>query len=130
VTDTIRFFICGSALRGQPDHHVLTGARFIGEARTAARYRMHSVDGWHPAVYRVSTGGVSLGGELYELSPALHDALLAQEPPGLYEDDVILEDGSIARAMCFPRDVVEERGYPDISTYGSWTAYKRAAQAT
>ncbi|HEY1656245.1 MAG TPA: gamma-glutamylcyclotransferase [Candidatus Tumulicola sp.] len=122
----IRFFICGSALRGQPDHAVLEEARFLGEARTESRYRIHSVDDVHPAVYAVERDGVAIAGELYELTHAQYLALLAREPPNLYEDDVALEDGSHARAMLFPRGLVEERGCADISSYGGWAAYKRA----
>lgn len=39
-----RFFICGSDMRGEPDHAVLEGARFLGEVQTAPVYRMHSVN--------------------------------------------------------------------------------------
>lgn len=124
MNDTVRFFICGSVLRGQPDHHVVDEARFLGELRTAPRYRMHSVDGRHPAVYEVSSGGVALLGELYELSRGQYRALLAQEPAHLYEGHVVLADGSQARAMLFPRELVEERLYPDISQFGGWAAYK------
>lgn len=85
---------------------------------------MHSVDGRHPGIYRVPSGGVSILGELYELTTAQHEALLAQEPPGLYEEQVSLEDGSFARAMLFPREAVEERGYADVSEYGGWAAFK------
>ena len=124
MTGAIRFFICGSALRGQPDHHVLDGARFLGEQRSAPRYRMHTVDDRHPAVYEVINDGVAVLGELYELSRDQHRALLAQEPPNLYEGDIVLEDGSRARAMLFPRGLVDERRYPDISRFGGWAAYK------
>ena len=120
----MRFFICGSALRGQPDHGVLDGVKFLGEARTEPRYRMHSVNDKHPAVYQVDDGGVSLAGELYDFTPEQHAALLAQEPPGLYEDDVMLADGSVARAMLFPRALVEQHGYPDISRHGGWALFK------
>ena len=120
----IRFFICGSALRGEPDHPVLDGTRFLGVARTAALYRMYSIDDRHPGIYRVISGGVSLAGELYALTPGQHEALLAQEPPGLYEDGVLLDDGSSARAMLFPRDIIEKGSYADISRFGGWAAYK------
>ncbi|HVR47957.1 MAG TPA: gamma-glutamylcyclotransferase [Candidatus Binatia bacterium] len=126
MSETIRFFICGSALRGQPDHYVVAGARFLGAMQTAPRYRMHSVDGKHPAVYAVSSDGVAVLGELYGLPADQHRALLAQEPPNLYEDDVVLEDGSHARAMLFPRRLVDLYSYPDISQFGSWAAYKEA----
>jgi gamma-glutamylaminecyclotransferase len=130
MSAAIRFFICGSALHGQPDHAVLDGVTFLGEARTAPRYRLHSVNDAHPAVYLVANDGVSIAGELYELTPTQHEALLDQEPPGLYEDDVVLDDGSHARAMLFPRALVEKNRYPDISKYGGWAAFKRSHQAS
>jgi hypothetical protein len=127
LSAVIRFFICGSALRGQPDHKNLGGARFIRAAKTAAMYRMHAVkDGWHPGVYQVSNGGVALAGELYELTPEQHAALLAGEPPDMYQQTVELEDGTSAEAMLYPRSLIEANGYPDISNYGGWAAYKAA----
>jgi hypothetical protein len=50
-------------------------------------------------VYAVDSDGVALSGELYELPPEQHNALLAQEPPELYEDAVLLEDGSSAATL-------------------------------
>lgn len=127
----IRFFICGSALRGQPDHKNLGEARFAGPAATAPKYRMHSVkDGWHPGIYEVPSGGVSLLGEIYELTPEQHAALLAGEPPDMYETTIELEDGSRANAMLYPRESIDKNGYPDISRYGGWAAYKAGSVTT
>lgn len=124
----IRFFICGSALRGQPDQGNLGEARFIGPARTAARYRMHSVkDGWHPGIYEVASNGVAIEGELHELTADQHANLLAGEPPDMYQTTILLEDGSEAVAMLYPMALVEQHGYPDISHYGGWAAYKGAS---
>lgn len=122
----MRFFICGSALRGQPDHHNLGNALFLGEARTAPRYRLHSVRDQHPGVYEVPSGGISIAGELYEFSPEQHEHLLAGEPPDLYEGTIVLDDGSTASAMIYPRKLIEERGYKDISEFGGWAAFKAA----
>ncbi|MBE9171050.1 gamma-glutamylcyclotransferase [Pleurocapsales cyanobacterium LEGE 06147] len=64
-----RVFICGSALRGQPDHQNLQSAQFIKEAATQSLYRLHAAgDGWHPAIYKVAEGGISIPGEVYELT--------------------------------------------------------------
>ena len=120
----MRFFICGSAMRGQPDHGNLGGAKFLGEARTLPRYRLHSVRDQHPGVYEVESGGVSLAGELYEFTEEQHAHLLAHEPPDLYEGPVVLDDGSTVSAMLYPRKIIEERGYPDVSSFGGWAAYK------
>lgn len=122
----MRFFICGSALRGQPDHQNLGGARFLGEARTAPRYRLHSVADEHPGIYEVAEGGVSIAGELYEFTPEQRTHLLATEPPNLYESPVELEDGSSVSAMIYPRELIERNGYADISHHGGWAAFKAA----
>ena len=118
------FFICGSALRGQPDHKNLGEARFVREAHTAPRYRLHSVRDQHPGIYEVGIGGVSIKGELYDFTDEQHAHLLNHEPPDLYEGTIVLDDGSTASAMIYPRKLIEERGYPDISHFGSWAAYK------
>lgn len=123
----MRFFICGSALRGQPDHGNLGGATFLGEVRTAPRYRLHSVGDKHPGVYEVAQGGIAITGELYEFTEEQHRHLLANEPPDLYEAPIVLDDGSTANAMVYPRELIEQRGYADISEYGGWAAYKAAS---
>jgi gamma-glutamylaminecyclotransferase len=120
----MRFFICGSALRGQPDHKNLGDAKFLGEARTAPKYRLHSVRDQHPGIYEVESGGVSIAGELYEFTPEQHEQLLESEPPDLYEAPIELEDGSKVSAMIYPRSLIEERGFKDISAYGGWAAFK------
>ena len=120
----MRFFICGSALRGQPDHNNLGDAAFLGEAKTAPRYRLHSVRDQHPGIYEVESGGISIRGELYEFTPEQHRHLLANEPPDLYEGPIALDDGTTVSAMIYPRTLIEERGYPDISHFGGWAAYK------
>jgi gamma-glutamylaminecyclotransferase len=122
----MRFFICGSALSGQPHHGNLGDARFLGEARTAPRYRLHSVRDQHPGIYEVKDGGISIVGELYEFTPDQHANMLAGEPPDLYEAPIVLDDGSTANAMIYPRELIEERGFKDISEYGGWAAYKAA----
>ena len=123
----IRFFICGSALRGQPDHANLGGARFAGTAQTAPKYRMASVRDEHPGVYEVASGGVGLAGELYDLTLEQYARLLAGEPAHLYEAPVELADGSAARAMLYPQELVEANGWPDVSKFGGWAAFKSRA---
>lgn len=122
------FFICGSALRGQPDHGNLGEARFVRSARTMPHYRLHSVDDQHPGIYQVPEGGVSIAGEVYELTDEQHAHLLATEPPDLYEAPVELDDGSEVNAMIYPRELIEARGYADISHHGGWAAYKAASR--
>ena len=124
MTAPMRFFICGSALRGQPDHKNLGQATFLGEAHTAPRYRLHSVRDEHPGIYEVESGGISIAGELYEFSEEQHTHLLSTEPPDLYEAPIVLDDGSSVNAMIYPRDLIEKRGFKDISHHGGWAAFK------
>ncbi|MEG3436683.1 gamma-glutamylcyclotransferase [Pannus brasiliensis CCIBt3594] len=129
-SDAIRFFICGSALRGQPDHGNLQSAKFIGPARTVARYRLHAAaDGWHPAIYETEENGISIPGEIYELSREQYDYLLSTEPPNMYPAEVRLDTGEGLTAMLYPKELIEKYNWPDISGYGGWAAYKANASA-
>ncbi|NES97782.1 MAG: gamma-glutamylcyclotransferase [Desertifilum sp. SIO1I2] len=122
---TKRFFICGSALRGQPDHQNLQSAKFIKETKTQPKYRLHSVDNdRHPGIYEVAEGGIAIPGEVYEMTSEQYNHLMRHEPPHLYEGQVILEDGEMISAMLYPREVVEQYNWPDISDFGGWAAYK------
>jgi len=120
-------FICGSALRDQPDHGNLESATFIREAKTAPNYRLHSVqEGWHPGIYSVESGGISIPGELYELTSSQYDHLVSTEPPNMYPAEVTLENGETAIAMLYPKALIDQYQWPDISHYGGWAAYKVA----
>lgn len=120
-------FICGSALRGQPDHQNLQSARFVKETRTAPKYRLHAVgNGWHPGIYQTDTDGISIPGELYEMSAEQYEYLKANEPPNMYPETVDLFDGETATAFLYPKALIDEHGWPDISNYGGWAAYKAA----
>lgn len=122
-------FICGSALRGQPDHQNLQSAKFIKTAKTLPQYRLHSAkNGWHPAIYAVETGGVSIPGEIYEMNSEQYEYLLANEPPHMYPDTVNLEGGETASAMLYPEELVKKYNWLDISDLGGWAAYKSSQQ--
>lgn len=128
LSNTKRVFICGSALTGQPDHGNLQSAKLIRAAKTRSKYRLHAaVDGWHPAIYEVEEGGISIPGEVYEMTTEEYDYLLENEPPHMYPGDVVLEDGEVLIAMLYPRELVEQYNWLDISDYGGWAAYKQAA---
>lgn len=130
-SDLKHVFICGSALRGQPDHQNLQSAHFLREAQTQPKYRLHAaVNGWHPAIYEVEAGGISIPGEVYALTPEQYDYLVSTEPPHMYPGDVVLKDGEVLTAMLYPHALIVEYGWPDISHHGGWAAYKKAATVT
>jgi gamma-glutamylcyclotransferase (GGCT)/AIG2-like uncharacterized protein YtfP len=77
-------FVNGTLMRGLALHGNLAGAEFLGEARTAPRYRLHSIGDRHPGMYELDEGGVAVEGELYEMSDEIWRRVEAGEPPGLY----------------------------------------------
>jgi gamma-glutamylcyclotransferase (GGCT)/AIG2-like uncharacterized protein YtfP len=122
-----RVFICGSALSGQPDHQNLQSAKFIKETATQPFYRLHSAgNGWHPAIYEVSEGGISIPGEIYELTDSQFDYLASNEPPNMYPTEVQLQDDETATAFLYPKALIDQYNWPDISHFGGWTAYKQS----
>ena len=128
TTENVTVFICGSALRGQPDNQNLQDAEFVGPAETAPIYRLHAVkDGWHPGIYEVETDGISIPGELYEMTPEQYTYLKDNEPPHMYPHEVKLVDGGTAIAFLYPKELIDEHSWPDISAYGGWAAYKAAS---
>ncbi|MDJ0634487.1 MAG: gamma-glutamylcyclotransferase [Xenococcaceae cyanobacterium MO_188.B29] len=125
TSGTKQVFICGSALKGQPDHKNLQSAKFIKDTKTKPQYRLHAAEnGWHPAIYSVETGGISIPGEIYEMTEEQYEYLLANEPPHMYPETVNLEGDETAIAMLYPQELVEKYNWEDISHLGGWTAYK------
>ena len=115
-------FVNGTLMRGLALHRNLDGAEFLGEARTAPIYRLHSVDDRHPGMYEVAEGGVSVTGEIYRVPEEVWQRVEAGEPPNLYCCPVRREDGREIRGILDPRKLAECR-HPDISAYGDWRAY-------
>lgn len=121
----IELFVAGAHLSGMPLNPQLTerGARLLGEARTAPRYRLFALDTTppKPGVVRVEDDGASLPGELWGLSPAALGTFLAQVPRPMALGEVELEDGrSVVGFLCEP---IALEGAQDITATGGWRAY-------
>jgi gamma-glutamylaminecyclotransferase len=124
-------FICGSALRGQPDHGNLGDAKFMRSIGTEPIYRLHAAEnGWHPAIYEVTEGGMSIPGEIYEMTAAAFEYLAANEPPHMYPAEIKLAGDAVATAFLYPRELVEQYNWLDVSHYGGWTTYKQSQLET
>ena len=81
---TVPLFVNGGGMRGGNVHHSIEGHPFLGEARTAPRYRFFSVRDEFPALWPVAEGGVSVPGELYEVPlDVIRDRFIPAEPPEL-----------------------------------------------
>ncbi len=97
------------------------GATFIEEAYTAPMYKLWSIDDVHPAMQRVSSGGVEVAVELWELPEAGLSAVLHQEPLGLAVGKVTLSDGDVVLGVLGEAFLCE--GKRDITEYRGWRNY-------
>ena len=123
---TIVLFVNGTLMRGEPLHRNLAGAKFLGSAKTAARYRLFSVHDVHPAMVRQTSGlGVAVKGELYRLSMKQLAATLEGEPPGLGIGVVELANKELCLGVCWVSSRMPPKSR-DISKFGGWREYKRS----
>jgi allophanate hydrolase len=125
----IELFVAGAHLSGMPLNHQLTGrgARLVGEARTAPRYRLYALatEPPKPGVVRVAEDGASLPGEIWALSPAALGTFLAAIPQPMALGEVELDDGrTVVGFLCEPLAL---DGAEDITAFGGWRAYRAQA---
>jgi allophanate hydrolase len=118
-------FCIGAHMAGLPLNGQITGlgARFVREARTAARYRLFDL-GSRPGLVRVARGGGAITGEVWALPEAAVGALLAQVPAPLGFGPVELEDGPCLGFLC---EAAGAEGAPDITAAGGWRAHLKGA---
>ena len=121
----VPLFLNGEGMRGGRVHPSIAHHRFLGEVRTAPRYRFYVYEDRFPALWPVADGGVSVPGELIELPlEAVRDEFLPVEPPELELGVVELIDGSASLAVVLRADVqARGTGLVDISDHGGWRAY-------
>src|SRR5918911_4904206 len=99
-------FLNGTAMAGGADHHLVGDAPLVAQTTTAPRYKFYAVADAYPALDPVSEGGVSVVGEVYDLSyEQLREVLLPGEPEGLELGVIELVDGSGALAMVLRRQI-------------------------
>ena len=122
----VPLFLNGEGMRGGRLHPSIAHYTFLGEARTARRYRCYACDGGFPALWPVTEGGVSVPGELYALPlEAVRDGFMPVEPPELELAVIELEDGSASLAVALRHEVhARGEGLIDISDSGGWRAYQ------
>ncbi|MEV6430634.1 MULTISPECIES: allophanate hydrolase-related protein [unclassified Nocardia] len=119
-------FLNGSAMRGGPLNHLLDGAPFAGEVKTAPRYRFFSVGDRFPGLEPAADGGDSIAGELFDVPlDVLRSRLLPAEPPELELGAIELEDGRSVLSMVLRRPPTSYPELIDITAIGSWQKYRR-----
>ncbi|MBL6077678.1 allophanate hydrolase [Belnapia sp. T18] len=127
ASDELPLLAIGAHMGGLPLNPQLVrhGGRFLGEARTAAVYRLHDLGG-RPGMVRVGEGGVAVAGEVWAVPAASVGPFLAEVPPPLGFGRVEMADGS--RPLGFLCEAAGVAGMPDISAMGGWRAYLAAKE--
>ena len=125
---SVTLFVNGTLMRGLALHSNLDGAKFLGETRTIPQYRIYSIDDIHPGMFELDDGeegGVSVVGEIYNMSNEIWTRVEVSEPPHLYKGPVRLLNGNTMDGILFPRDLAENSTYRyiDISSFGDWRKY-------
>lgn len=124
MSEVVRMFVNGQAMRGGSLSDALDESTFLSEASTAGMYRFYSVRDEFPGLYPVNTGGRSVPGELYEVSYSLlRERLLPREPAELELTVIELEDGSGSLCMKMRVDALDLPDVVDITAAGGWRAY-------
>jgi glycerate kinase len=128
---SVPLFVNGGGMRGGEVHYSIEGLPFLGEARTAPRYRFFSVRDEFPGLWPVDEGGVSIAGELYDVPlDVIRDRFIPAEPPELELSVVELDDGSSALVVLVRANFYESgEGLKDISEYGGWRAYRASTSS-
>jgi gamma-glutamylcyclotransferase (GGCT)/AIG2-like uncharacterized protein YtfP len=123
---SVPLFVNGGGMKGGNVHHSIEGLPFLGEGRTAPKYRFFSVRDEFPALWPVEQGGASIEGELYEVPlEVIRDRFIPAEPPELELGVVELDDGAAALVVLLRKEVFESgEGLTDISEHGGWRAYR------
>ncbi len=94
------------------------GATFVREAKTAAEYRLWTINDVHPAMQRVLSGGVGVSLEVWSVPVDGVSSILLQEPPGLSVGKVTLSDGDIVLGC--PGEAALCAGQLRITEHGGW----------
>lgn len=113
----------GTLMRGLElnPNMLAVGATFSREAKTQAAYRLWSINDRHPAMVRVSAGGVAVDVEVWSVPPDGLASILLKEPPGLSIGKVKLADGEEVLGVLGEPVLCE--GQKEITSFGGWRNY-------
>jgi gamma-glutamylcyclotransferase (GGCT)/AIG2-like uncharacterized protein YtfP len=105
---SFRVFVYGTLLRGEPNHPLLEGARFIQRAHTEPAFLLYDL-GHFPAL--VDGGGQRVAGELYEVGDACLAALdrLEGHPRFYFRSSIVLDSGDVVETYLMPRERLHGR---------------------
>ena len=125
MSELVKMFVNGQALRGGSLSDALRDATFLGETETAPAYLFYSVRDEFPGLVPVDTGGRNVPGEVYELPyETLRTRLLPREPRELELTVIMLADGTGALSMRLRPEILQSKELTDITDAGGWLAYR------
>ena len=132
--DRVILAVVGAHLSGLPLNGELRalGAEFCEATTTCADYRLYALPGARPpprpGLLRVATGqGAAIELELWAMTPAAFGRFVAAIPPPLSIGSLTLADGRTVKGFLVEAEAT--RNARDISGFGGWRAYLKAAQA-
>jgi len=116
-----RIFVYGSLQRGEGNHRMMKGARFVDRVRTAPAFDLFDL-GAFPAM--ATNGSTAIAGELYEVDADLLRSLdLFEGCPRLYQREaIVLADGTSAEAYVMLR---RRLGRARQIAAGCWRAWRK-----
>jgi len=120
----------GTLMRGlQLNGNLLTaGATFVREDFTAPVYKLWSIGDKYPGMVQVSSGGVAIALEIWQVPPAGLVQVLLQEPPGLSIGQVHLQSGETTLGVL--AEPITCEGQKEISDRGGWREYLKTKSST
>lgn len=128
VDDGIDLAVFGAHLLGQPLNRELVerGARFMRTIATEATYALFALDTVppKPGLVPQASGGASITGELWRLSPGDLGSFLAQLPAPMTLGRVRLQGGD--EVVGFGCTTLSLEHATNITEHGSWPAYLAA----
>jgi len=119
----VNLAVNGTLMRGLElnGNLVAVGATFLYETTTEPAYRLWSINDRHPAMMRVSAGGVAVTVEVWSVPAAGLGQILLQEPPGLCIGKVKLINGEEVLGVL--GEPILCQGQREITEFGGWRPY-------
>jgi allophanate hydrolase len=124
---SVQIAVVGAHLSGMPLNGQLTerGATLVGQAQTAAHYRLFALPGTvplKPGLLRVAqAAGARIALEIWQMPLERYGSFVAGVPAPLCIGTLELDDGSSVQGfMC---EAQATSGAKDISHFGGWRAY-------
>lgn len=112
-------FVYGSLMRGQPNHHYMDGATYLGDGITLPEYAMVSMGGF-PAVY--ANGDTAIMGEVYQVPDKVLDRMDRLEGHPIWYKRTPIKLVNRSKAEMYIMQSNNRERYSPIES-GNWKEY-------